>query len=108
MYPAVLGQAADVSSTCPVTGSLVRLIVQPAGITDLQPTGAVVSIALPDETVYACTRDTFCAHGYYFASPEAAQRWQAARSNTLLLPVADAATVARAIATERVHRAQRQ
>lgn len=107
MYPAILGQAAAVSSTCPVTGTEIRLTVHPTGITDLEPGGAVVSIALPDEASCACTRESFCAHGYYFASQEAAQRWQAARSNTTLLPVADAAIVARAIASERIHRAQR-
>lgn len=107
MYPAILGLVADVSSKCPITGTMVRLVVQPDGVADLQPTGAVVSIALPDEPSSACTRDTFCAHSYYFASLEVAQSWQTVRPNTLLLPVADAAPVAREIAAERVRRAQR-
>ena len=107
MYPAILGLAADVSSRCPVTGTMVRLVVKPDGIADLQPAGAVVSIALPDEPSCACTRDTFCAHSSYFASQEVAQRWQAARPTAFLLPVADAAPLAREIAAERVRRAQR-
>jgi alkylmercury lyase len=107
MYPAILGLAADVSSRCPVTGTMVRLIVQPDGIADLQPAGAVVSIPLPDEPSCACTRDAFCAQSHYFASQEVAQRWQTARRTALLLPVADAALFAREIAAERVRRAQR-
>jgi alkylmercury lyase len=107
MYPAILGLAADVSSRCPITGTTVRLVVQPDEIADLQPTSAVVSIALPDQSSCNCTRETFCAHSYYFASQEVAQHWQTARPSALLLPVADAAAVAREIAAERVRRARR-
>jgi alkylmercury lyase len=106
MYPAILGLAANISSRCPITGTTVRLVVQPDGIANLQPAGAVVSIALPDEPACACTRETFCAHSYYFASQEVAQSWQTARLAALLLPVADAASVAREIAAERVRRAR--
>lgn len=106
MYPAILGLAAEVSSKCPITGTKVRLVVQPDGIADLQPAGAVVSIVLPDEPSCNCTRESFCAHSYYFASQEVAQSWQTAKPAALLLPVADAALVAREIAAERVRRAR--
>lgn len=107
MYPAMLGQAAHIHSICPVTGKAVRLLAQPTGVTNLQPAGAVVSVALPDEASSTCARDAFCAHSYYFTSHDVAQGWQTTRPATRLLAVADAAIVAYTIATERVRRARR-
>jgi alkylmercury lyase len=105
MYPTILAQPADVTSSCPVTGTRVQLRVCPDGIADLQPAAAVVSIALPDQAPCACSRATFCAHGHYFASSDAAETWRGSAPSCLIVPVVAAAELAREIASERLRRA---
>ncbi len=105
MYPTILAQPADVTSSCPVTGTRVQLRACPDGIADFQPAAAVVSIALPEEAPCSCSRATFCAHGHYFASSDAAEAWRGSAPPSYILPVATAAELARRIASERLRRA---
>ena len=45
--PGLLDQVAEVESTCPTSGTRVRLIVTPEGVTSVDPTHAVLSVVLP-------------------------------------------------------------
>jgi alkylmercury lyase len=45
--PGLLGDAAMVRSTCPVSGEEVRLSVSPSGVDSCEPTGAALSVVLP-------------------------------------------------------------
>ena len=46
--PGLLGEDAEISSTCPVSGDPIRLRVTPAGVQNFSPADAVVSIVLPN------------------------------------------------------------
>lgn len=45
--PGLLGEEADVASTCPVSGEPVRIIVTPDGVQDFSPPDTAVSVVLP-------------------------------------------------------------
>ncbi len=46
--PGLLGEEAEVSSTCPGSGEPVRITVTPDGVRDFRPADVVVSIVLPN------------------------------------------------------------
>ena len=46
--PGLLGEEAEVSSTCPGSGEPVRITVTPDGVRDFSPADAVVSVVLPN------------------------------------------------------------
>lgn len=46
--PGLLGEAAEISSTCPVSGEPIRLHVTPDGVRSFRPADAVLSIVLPN------------------------------------------------------------
>lgn len=45
--PGLLGETAEIESTCPVSITKIRLTVAPDGVTALEPAEAVISIVLP-------------------------------------------------------------
>ena len=89
--PGVIGQTARVESTCPVTGTKIRLTVTPDGIEALEPPEAIMVIAIP-ETPQAChgIRESFCNHVHFLGSREAASEWSAKNQKTIVLSVDDA------------------
>ncbi len=98
-YPVRLHLVAHVTSRCPATGRAIRLTVTPERVLDLDPSGAVISLVIPDAIpeAGACGRDgcrnvreDVCNHGHFFASPEAATQWRAAHPYALILPVTEA------------------
>jgi alkylmercury lyase len=68
MFPLVLGRPGVVESTCPVTGTLVRVRITPDRVLSVDPAEAVVSTIRPD---YAVTdiRTQICDLGNFFANP---------------------------------------
>ena len=88
--PVVLQQTAEVSSQCPVTGEVIQLTTTPQGVTSYQPASAVISIVIPQPTTGgpASVEEiwmTFCHHVHFFASPQAAQEWVAARGQEIAI-----------------------
>jgi alkylmercury lyase len=83
--PAVLGQTARVSSTCPVTGADVRLTVAPDGIHDAQPGSVRVSFPPPASTVTSDITATFCCHVHFLAGQQAAEQWLDGNAGALTL-----------------------
>ena len=45
--PGLVGEPADIESTCPTSGEAIRLRVTPDGASDYAPSGAVLSVLLP-------------------------------------------------------------
>ena len=106
-FPALLGTPARVTSACPVTGADVHLTVTPdAGVADLAPPGAVVSIPIPEgrSAVAGCgpgacaelfgPGGAFCGNAHFFASERAAQIWLRDHPRAVTLPAADACALA--------------
>ena len=99
IFPTVLGRAATVASPTPGTGELVRLAVDPAaGVTELDPATAVVSVLIPDTT--SGVRSAFCNQVHFFATPEAAQNWLIQHPGSAILSVAEAFDLGRRLAQD--------
>lgn len=91
LFPPIIGRTAGVESQCPATGQTIRLIVHPdAGITEVDPPGAVITVPGPDELDAGRVRATTCNPGRFFASADAASDWQAQHPSGSVLPVANA------------------
>jgi alkylmercury lyase len=102
LYPIVLGQSAQITSPCPVSGVPVRLTVTPERIARLDPAGALVSVVVPDAAA-ACAdvRGAFCRHVHFFAGPDAGATWRAAHPEATLVSVEEAYAMARLLARTR-------
>lgn len=100
IFPAVLGQTAQVESSCRATGSPVRVSVHPAaGITELEPATAVVSIVTLEEGC-ASVRSGFCDVVHFFADREAAAGWLDEHPGISVLPVGEACRLGRPLIAE--------
>lgn len=98
IFPAILGQPAHIASPCPATGRPVRVTAEPDKVISVDPAEAVVSIVTPGPA--PSIRAAFCDQVHYFASPEAARGWRADHPEAYLLPVTDALTLGRQLATQ--------
>jgi alkylmercury lyase len=92
--PARLGQAARVTSACPVTGELIQLTVTPEGVTETSHPEAVVSFLLPGGPFDSSVIESFCHFVHFFASRQAGEQWAARHPGTFLLTLAEAADLA--------------
>jgi len=100
MFPALLGQAASVTSPCHTTGEPVhvQVDVDPDRVGTVTPAGAVVSIVTPGET--ASIRGAFCNQVHFFSSADAAGPWLADHPEASVLPVAEAFELGRPLIAE--------
>jgi len=99
--PALLGQQARVESTCPVTGTEVRLSVGPDRVGAAQPTSLQVSFPAPASTVTFDITASFCCHVHFLADQAAADAWVAENPKGLTLGLEDAVELGR-LATQQL------
>jgi alkylmercury lyase len=92
--PGRLGQAARVTSACPVTGELITLTVTPAGVTATSHPEAAVSFLVPDGSFDSGVIESFCHFVRFFARTQAGERWAAGHPGTFLLTLGEAADLA--------------
>ncbi len=106
-YPVELHLSAQVTSHCPVTGSSIQLTVTPEQVLDLDPGEAQVSLVV-DVTAGRCSnvREDVCDYGHFFASREAATRWQAAHPQAVILSVEEAYQVGKLVEGSRFRDAE--
>lgn len=88
-FPALTGEPAVVESTCFVTGTPIRVEVEPDGVRVVEPVGAVVSI-VPRDVALEQLRERLCHEQHFFASSEAAESWRRDRDDVIVTPVPDA------------------
>ncbi len=86
----MLGQSADVEATCPVTGSDVRLTVDPVGIRQFDPQPLWLSFPPPSTTSTVDITGTFCCHVHFLATPVAAEKWLSRHAEGTVLGLDDA------------------
>jgi alkylmercury lyase len=98
-FPVFLDAAGVVTSTCPVTGQIIRVDVTSRAVKYVEPPAAVVSALRPLEHVGDIRTDV-CALGHFFASREAAADWLAAYPDGLLHSVAEDFEIHRQVFTE--------
>lgn len=97
MFAVLLGQTAQVTSPCAVTGHAVSVTVSPEGILAVNPPEAVVSVVAPPANDMDI-RQSFCVHVNFFESPDAAQSWSSQRKNATVLSLPEAFALARNMA----------
>jgi alkylmercury lyase len=73
--PRMLGATAHVSSTCPVSGRRVELVVAPSGVEHADPAGIHVSFPPLASTNTADITGTFCCHVRFLVDADAAHTW---------------------------------
>jgi alkylmercury lyase len=78
--PIMLGQTAQVESTCPTTKEIIRLNITPEKVAQYKPANAIVSIVTPQpsksgpESVEQVWM-VFCHQVHFFSNRQAASRW---------------------------------
>jgi alkylmercury lyase len=88
--PIALGEQVEVESACPTTGEPITLTVSPDGISNLQPSGAVMSFRLPGEQGFSSdVIRSFCRFVHFFASDDSARAWTAGHEGTFQLSIDD-------------------
>lgn len=93
--PQLLGETAEVESTTPAGGAIVRLTVASDRVVHIDPVDAHMSFLLPDAAnVQRDVVTTFCHFVHFFPSREAGERWAAEHDGTFLLTIEEAHTVA--------------
>jgi len=97
--PEILNRPAQVTSSDPESGDLVRLVVTPDRIESVEPDKAVVSFILPDAEVFGMSASNvmakFCHFIFFFASRSSGERWVASHPGTFLYSLDDAFTLAK-------------
>nr|WP_281172445.1 organomercurial lyase MerB [Pseudonocardia spinosispora] len=87
-FPVLLGRRAQVVSPCKVTGTPIRLTVQPDRITTLEPATAMMSLVAPDNPT--SLRASFCSRIHFFVTHELAAGWLVENPDATILPVVNA------------------
>ncbi len=87
--PEILGKTAQVESTDPKTGETISLTVEPGGVGEVSPPGAVLSLLRPKEGFDQDVIQSFCHFVLFFASEESAKQWTAENEDTFLLSIDD-------------------
>lgn len=88
--PALLDEPAEVRSTCPLTGTPVRLRVDAGGIADAEPAELQVTFPPMATTSTASIVKSFCCHVHFVAGPDAARRWLGDHPDGSVLSLRDA------------------
>jgi alkylmercury lyase len=98
-FTAILGRATLVESTCPASGEIVKIELNPDAVVSVTPKETVVSQLLHGELL-ADVRAQVCDHGHFFASPAAASTWTVEHPDGEVLSVTDAFEHGRLACTE--------
>lgn len=96
MFPGLIGQTVQVESPCATTGIPVRVKITPAGVEQVEPPEAVVSLVVPEAS--ADIRGVFCCYVNFFSSSEAASQWLSEHPGATTLPVREAYQLGRRLA----------
>jgi alkylmercury lyase len=99
--PSLLGREARVESSCPVTGTDVRLSVGPDGVQAADPPSLQVSFPAAASTDTSDIIASFCCHVHFLAGQGAADSWLADNQNGLTLSLEDAVELGR-LATQQL------
>lgn len=102
--PIILGERAEVTSTCPVTGAEIRLTVETDGTVSAVTPAAVVVGVVGEEVTSCCSAagpgSEICTQMPFFASRQAGERWLPDHPGVAVVDLDDAQRIARAYVQE--------
>lgn len=94
--PELIRMTAQVTSSCPVTGALIRLTVSLEGIQECHPAESVMSFLKPQAGRFRQDMiQHFCHYVHFFSSPDVGAQWVAEHEGTFLLSLGQAQELAR-------------
>ncbi|NIS83399.1 MAG: hypothetical protein GTO14_25110 [Anaerolineales bacterium] len=95
--PGIVGKTARIVSKDPVTSNpiRIRITITPAGVTDVQPEGSVVSVVGGETDMRGGPESPRCSQMLFFESRDTAHKWLKGRANVSILTVEEAFEVAR-------------
>ncbi len=88
IFPAVLGTAARIESSCHATSVPVLVHIEAAGVVKARPASTVVSLINPDDI--RSVRSAFCNQVHFFASAQAALPWLERHPDCSVIPLDEA------------------
>lgn len=88
--PPLLGESVSVRATDPVNGEPVSLVVDGDGVREVRPSGALVSMVIPDGPFGYDVIESFCHKVLFFTSEESGRKWVAQHKGTTLLTIDEA------------------
>jgi alkylmercury lyase len=98
--PILLGERAEVASTCPVTGVDIRLTVEPDGAVSAATPAEVVVGIVGEDVTSCCTAagpgSDICTQMQFFASRDAGERWLDSHPGVAVVDLDSAREIARA------------
>lgn len=86
--PELLGRSARVRSTSPTSGETISLTVDAAGVHEIAPEGAVMTLHRVDGFDLEDVVGTFCRYVHFFASEQAARGWAERSDGTYIASIA--------------------
>jgi alkylmercury lyase len=89
MVPVILGRPAVIESTCPQTGTAIRIELTPDAVKRVDPPDAVMSAVRPRGELENVRAQT-CDHGHFFSSRAATAAWTQAHPDGHIYPVEQA------------------
>jgi alkylmercury lyase len=89
MVPVILGRPAVIESTCPQTGTAIRIELTPDAVNRVDPPDAVMSAVRPRGELENVRAQT-CDHGHFFSSRAATAAWTQAHPDGHIYPVEQA------------------
>lgn len=98
LLPLALGRTARVRSASPAGGGIVDLTIDAAGVRDITPPGAVLTLVHPSGSLGDDVRGRFCCFVHFFPSAEAAQPWTGRVEGAFVVSVHDGAQLGRLLA----------
>ena len=101
--PGLIGAPAEIISTCPATGTEVRLTITPEGINSARPAEAVLSVVVPGFSA-ACkpgqpggAQGPVCSSMHFFRDRQAASTWLVVHPDLAQLTLNEAWQLARRV-----------
>lgn len=93
--PGVVGKTAEIFSSDPMTGEAIHALITPDGVSEVQPSDAVVSVLGADADMVGGPNSPRCSQMLFFGSRDSAEMWAKDRPGIVILTVEEVFEIAR-------------
>jgi len=102
--PGVVGKAARIASSDPITGEPISMTITPAGVEHVEPEDSMVSVVGGEMDMRGGPKSARCSQMLFFASRASAQQWLQGRVDVSILTVEEVFEIAREFQIEPARR----